>query len=272
MDASTRRAMATPSQPSESWTKMNWNALLISMELRAETDQTLTPILRRHWDLYQELLLQPERPQQVRLSQDWAKVLACISWDWLYANSQVPARNQSRIACKWCKQEPTITMSITARAMTPMGHLVAGPYRTCIKLDNGFLNQPLPRDSDIVRQPHQIRQALSLSLPRQTRDAVFGIIHTRSVYTEQVPRVMPSTDRRMTAGGTIQWERTHLTPAPSTPMTNSQGETSEHSPEPLPDSEDPEEAPEDSTATHEQRENPQSASPLQWTNRNSWIR
>ena len=144
MDASTRRAMATSSQPSEGWTKMVWNALLISMELRAETDQTLTPFLRRHWDFYLELLLQPEQPQQLRLTQDWAKVLACVSWDWLYANSQVPDRNQARIACKWCKQESAITMSITARAMTPMGHLVAGLYRTCIKLDNGFLNSHCP--------------------------------------------------------------------------------------------------------------------------------
>ena len=164
-------------------------------------------------------------------------------------------------------------MSITARAITPMGHLVAGPYRTWIKLDNGFLNQPLPRDSDELRQSHQIRQALSLSLPIQTRDAVFGIIHFRSVYTEHVPRVMPGPrDRRMIAGGTIQWERLDLTPSPNTPRTNPQGETSEPSPEPLPDSEDPEEAPEGSTATPEQRENPQSASLQQWTNRNSWIR
>ena len=219
---------------------MDWNALLISMELKAETDESLTPILMRHWDLFPELFLQPEQAQQPRLTRKWAKLPACVSWDWLYRNSQIPSRNQARIICKWCKQASTISLSITAKAITPMGRFAEGLYRTWIKLDNGFLNQPLPRDLVEERQSHKIRQAFSFSLPIQTRDANVGIIHTRSVYSEQVPRILPGPrDRRMTAGGTIEWEISGFFPAPNTPHTNQQSDMSEPSPEPTPDSEAP---------------------------------
>ena len=46
---------------------MDWNALLISMEFKADTNESLTPILMRRWALYQELLLQPEQAQQPHL-------------------------------------------------------------------------------------------------------------------------------------------------------------------------------------------------------------
>ena len=195
-------------RPTEGWSKMDWNALLISMELRAQADQNFTPILKRHCDFYLELLMQPEQAQQTWLTKEWAKVLASVSWEWLFSSNHVLARNQARIACKWCKEESTISLRITARAITPTGHLAAGPYRTWVKLDNGFLCQPAPDSPAEPRQAEHIRQALNQSLPIQTRDALFGIIHTRSVYSEQVPRVFPGgRERRMTAGGSIEWER-----------------------------------------------------------------
>ena len=46
----------------------------------------------------------------------------------------------------------------------------------------------------------------------------------------------------MTAGGTIEWERSGISPTPNTPHTNQQGGMSEPSPEPTPDSEAPDEA------------------------------
>ena len=252
---------------------MDWNALLIGMELRAETDQALKPILQGHWELYVTLLMQPEQPQQLRLTKEQAKILACVSLDWLYLNDQVPARNQTRISCKWCKQESIINMSITARAITTMGHLVAGPYRTTVKLDNGFLSLPLPRDSTVVRQPHQIRPALGLSLTIQTRDAVFGMLHSRSVYSEQVPRVLPGPrDRSLISGGTIHWRRTESFPPPIAPDSNIQAEISEPSPEPIPESADPHERVGEPAMPPRQEDEPQSASPEQWISWNSWIR
>ena len=47
------------------------------------------------------------------------------------------------------------------------------------------------------------------SLFIQTRDAVFGILHTRSVYSDAVPRSLPGIrERTMVAGGSIEWEIT----------------------------------------------------------------
>ena len=133
---------------SEGWIKMDWNGLLIALELRAQTDQNPAPSLKRYWENFLELLKQPEQAQQRRFTKEWATVLASVSWEWLYAGNQVPARNQTRVACKWCKQESTISLRILARAVTPMGHLVAGPYGTWVKLDNGFLCLPAPNNAE----------------------------------------------------------------------------------------------------------------------------
>ena len=170
------------------------------------------------------MLEQPEPIQQRRFTKEWATVLASVSWEWLYADNQLPSRNQTRIACKWCKEGSTISLRIMARAVTPMGHLAAGPYGTWVKLDNGFLRVPTIHHADGRRPAQQIREELSLSLQIQTRDTNFGIIHSRSVYSEQVPRVLPGPrDRRMTAGGSIEWERPVVSPHQARQTTTRRG-------------------------------------------------
>ena len=98
-----------------------------------------------------DVLAQPEPVHHVRLTKEWAKVLASVSWVWIYANNQFPYRNQTKVACKWCKQESTISLSVISRAVTPMGELVAGLYGTFVKLDSGFVGLPVTSRAEGAR-------------------------------------------------------------------------------------------------------------------------
>ena len=90
-----------------------------------------------------DLLQQPEPGQPIRLTTEWAKIIASVFWVWLYSTDQYPTRNQTRVSCKWCKQNSTVLIEITSRAVTPMGQLIAGPYGSRVRLDNGFVGLPI---------------------------------------------------------------------------------------------------------------------------------
>jgi len=260
-------------KPAQGWTKADWNSLLIAMELRGVTDPAIAPILQEHWQQYMVLLQEQEPHIQVRLSVVHASTLACVAWTWLYASDPVPARNPVRIACRWCKKESVINLSITARATTTMGHLSAEPYTTNVTLDNGHLGLPLLRDPSVHRSPYEVRQALSVSLPRQIREAVYGIIHTRSVYSEQVPRILPIREHRsLIGGGTIHWRQSMSTSTPNGQDANLRPGDSEPSPEPTPASEETPFSPTGSGTWPRVASHPPNVSPQQWANHNSWIR
>ena len=259
--------------PTQGWAKADWNSLLTAMELRGVTHPAMAPILQEHWQQFTALLQEPEPPVQLRLSLVYASTLACVAWAWLYASDPVPARNPVRIACKWCKQESIINLSITAQATTTMGHLGTEPYTTNVTLDNGHLGLPLLRDSTLLRYPYEVRQALSVSLPRQVRDAVYGILHTRSVYSEQVPRILPEKEHRsLIGGGSIHWRRPIPTSVPNGPDPNPRTGNSEPSPEPTPASEETPFSPTGSGVWPLVGDHPPNVSPQQWANHNSWIR
>ena len=75
------------------------------------------------------------------------------------------------------------------------------------------------------------------SLFIQTRDAVFGILETTSVYSDTVPSTLPGIrERTMLAGGSIEWESTENSEQPNQDHLADAGtEHPEPSPEPTPD-------------------------------------
>ena len=199
--------------PTEGWTKLDWNVYVVALEIEVRRTNAPEIHLINAWSDFSDLLQQPEPGQPIRLTHEWAKQIASVTWVWLYSTDQYPIRNQTRVSCKWCKQNSIVLIEITSRAVTPMGQLIAGPYGTRVRLDNGFVGLPANSQLPATTIAEQINPSLidqmcpRGSLPIQTRDAVFGILHTRSVYSDSVPRILPGIrERTMVAGGSIEWE------------------------------------------------------------------
>ena len=166
---------------------------------------------RRRRQQTTDFLQQPEPGHPIRLKKEWATIIASVTWVWLYSTDQYPIRNQTRVSCKWCKQVFTVLIEITSRAVTPMGQIISDRYGTRVRLDNGFVALPTNRQppaatiAEQINPPFIDQMCPRGSLPIQTRDAVFGNLHTRSVYLDAVPRTLPGIrERTMVAGGSIE--------------------------------------------------------------------
>ena len=158
-------------------------------------------------------------------------------------NRPIPNSEPNKSVLQMVQAKLYNTIEITSRAVTPMGQLIAGPYGTIVRLDNGFGGFPTSSQPPATTIAEQINPSLidqmcpRGSLPIQTRDDVFGILHTRSVYSDTVPRTLPGIrERTMVAGGSIEWESTENSETTDQDHPADAGtKHPEPSPEPTPD-------------------------------------
>ena len=69
--------------PMEGWTKLDWNVYVVALEIEVRTKHAPEIHLINAWADFSDLLQQQEPGQPIRLTKEWARIIASVTSVWL---------------------------------------------------------------------------------------------------------------------------------------------------------------------------------------------
>ena len=65
--------------PTEGWTKLDWSVYVVALEIQVRRNNAPEIHLINAWSDFSDLLQQPEPGQPIRLTKEWARIIASVT-------------------------------------------------------------------------------------------------------------------------------------------------------------------------------------------------